>query len=193
MEAAMSRPMLASSWLRVVLGVSRWSPVGIAAGLVVVAAVAAKAWLLQATDLLEREQALVVRMAALPRNEPKSAASSTNDNLALFYRSLGEPGHAERQLRTLFALADKTGIVLDKGEYREAFDSNARLTTYQLTLPVKGSYRAIRQFAMQSLREIPFASLDEISFRRDAIGDANVEARLRFTLYLRGRPPGEAR
>jgi hypothetical protein len=92
-----------------------------------------------------------------------------------------------------FALADKAGLVLSKGEYREAFDSNARVYTYQLTLPVKGSYRAIRDFAMQSLRAIPFASLDEISFRRDAIGDANVEARLRFTLYLRDQQSREAR
>jgi hypothetical protein len=56
--------------------------------------------------------------------------------------------------------------------------------TYQLNLPVKGSYAAIWQFALSALRAIPFASLDDISFRRDSIGDATVEARLRFTLYL---------
>jgi hypothetical protein len=50
---------------------------------------------------------------------------------------------------------------------------------------VKGSYAAIWQFAMAALRTIPFASLDEITFRRDAIGDATVDARLKLTLYLR--------
>lgn len=189
----MRRPMLANLWLRVCLGLSRCGPVGIGAGAVVMASLAAIAWLAGAGNLLERQQALVVRMAALPRSEPKTAPPSASDNLSLFYRSLGERGHAERQLRTLFAIADKAGLVLAKGEYREAFDSNARVYTYQLTLPVKGSYRAIRDFAMQSLRAIPFASLDEISFRREAIGDPNVEARLRFTLYLRDRTPGEAR
>lgn len=189
----MKRLMLANLWLRACLALSRWSPVGIAAGLAIVAGFLALAWLAEATDVVQREQSLVARMAALHRTEPKTAAPSTNDNLALFYRSLGERGHAERQIGTLFALADKAGLVLSKGEYREAFDSNARLYTYQLTLPVKGSYRAIRDFAMQSLRAIPFASLDEISFRRDAIGDANVEARLRFTLYLRDPAPREAR
>jgi hypothetical protein len=189
----MNRLRLANLWLRVYLVLSRWSPLGIAAGVIVVAGSGAMAWLAGATDILERRQELVVRMAALPRSEAKTAPPSTNDNLALFYRSLGERNHAEQQLRILFALADKAGLVLSKGEYREAFDSNAHVYTYQLTLPVKGSYRAIRDFAMQSLRAIPFASLDEISFRRDAIGDTNVEARLRFTLYLRDRTTREAR
>jgi hypothetical protein len=189
----MKRQMLPNLWLRVCLALSRWSLVGIAAGAAVVAGLAALAWLAGATDLLEHKQSLVARMATLPRSEPKPAMPSTNDNLALFYRSLGDRSHAEGQLRMFFALADKAGLVLSKGEYREAFDSNARVYTYQLTLPVKGSYRAIRDFAMQSLRAIPFASLDEISFRRDAIGDANVEARLRFTLYLRDQQSREAR
>ncbi len=38
-----------------------------------------------------------------------------------------------------------------------------------------------------ALRAIPFAALDEISFKRDAIGEANVEARLRLTFYLTER------
>ena len=64
--------------------------------------------------------------------------------------------------------------------------------TYQVTLPVKGSYGAVWKFGMLALRAIPFASLDEISFRRDAIGDAAVEARLRLTLYLAGPGTGVA-
>jgi hypothetical protein len=44
---------------------------------------------------------------------------------------------------------------------------------------------------MGALRAIPFASLDDISFRRDGIQDPAVEARLRLTLYLKD-VPGEA-
>ena len=60
-----------------------------------------------------------------------------------------------------------------------------------LNLPVKGSYGAIWQFALGALRAIPFASLDDIGFRRDSIGDPVVEARLRLTLYLKDVPGGE--
>jgi hypothetical protein len=59
---------------------------------------------------------------------------------------------------------------------------------YQVTLPVKGSYAAVWNFALDSLRAIPFASLDDISFKRDSIGDDKVAARLRLTLYLADQP-----
>jgi hypothetical protein len=34
---------------------------------------------------------------------------------------------------------------------------------------------------------MPYASLDEISFRRESIGDEAVEARVQMTLYLADR------
>ena len=37
---------------------------------------------------------------------------------------------------------------------------------------------------MQVLNDAPVASLDEISFKRETIGNATVEAKVRLTLYL---------
>jgi len=78
---------------------------------------------------------------------------------------------------------------LNQGEYKAGYDKASRVSTYQIILPVKGPYQAIWQFAMQGLREMPFASLDEVSFRRDSIAEPAVEARLRFTLYLKDGAP----
>ncbi|MGZ3158645.1 MAG: hypothetical protein ACXU7H_06145, partial [Burkholderiaceae bacterium] len=50
--------------------------------------------------------------------------------------------------------------------------------------PVKGQYQAIRKFCEQTLLAIPFASLDEINFKRDEITNSTLEAKLHFTLYL---------
>jgi hypothetical protein len=187
----MNRAALANVLLRAHIALARRSPIGIALTVLLVAMVGSSGWLVWQRTMLERETALAARMSALPKKEHKAEAPPADDNLGLFYRSLGERRYAEQQLKTMFALASKTGLVLNKGDYREAWDRNAKLYTYQVTLPVKGSYRAIWDFALQALAAIPFASLDDISFRRDAIGDANVEARLRFTLYLAARPAGE--
>jgi hypothetical protein len=89
----------------------------------------------------------------------------------------------------LFDLAAKTGLALQQGEYKAAYDKASRVSTYQITLPVKGAYQPVWQFAMQGLRDMPFASLDEIGFRRDTIAEPAVEARLRFTLYLKDGAP----
>jgi hypothetical protein len=125
--------------------------------------------------------------AAAPAAQP---AVETADPLDAFYAALGPRRYAEQQVRTLFALAAKNGLSLSQGEYKTAYDRNARLTTYQVNLPVKGSYGAIWKFALGTLRTIPFASLDDIGFRRDSIGDPAVEARLRLTLYLKDAPGG---
>ena len=113
---------------------------------------------------------------------------SADQNLAHFYASLGERSKVERQLKTLFALADKNGLALRQGEYRSSQDRAGRFLTYQVTLPVTGRYGAIWQFAFDALRALPHAALDDAAFRRDAIGSATVEARLRLTLYLAASP-----
>ena len=59
---------------------------------------------------------------------------------------------------------------------------------HQILLPVKGGYSEIRQFCEKTLRTLPFASLDDLSFKRETIGEAELESSLRFTLYLK-QPP----
>lgn len=187
----MNRAVLANVALRVRLALARTNPVGPTVALLLATAVAASGWTAHQRTVLARQTAAAAQAAAVPVQTPTTDAPPVDDNLAAFYRSLGDRRHAEQQLAAMFALASKTGLVLNKGEYREAYNSNGKLYTYQITLPVKGNYRAIWDFAERTLAAIPFASLDEVNFRRDAIGDANVEARLRFTLYLGRGPAGE--
>jgi hypothetical protein len=189
--------------LRLQLAVRAW-PLPAAGGVLCLAIAAALAWTVHANAALEaeRDALLAERAARLQASAARTAAPSTPaapavqpapsiDNLDAFYAALGPRRYAEQQVRTLFALAAKNGLLLSQGEYKTGYDRNARVTTYQVNLPVKGGYGAIWQFAMGALREIPFASLDDISFRRDGIKDPSVEARLRLTLYLKD-VPGEA-
>lgn len=195
-KAAAQGAGLGSAWLRLRIALAAASPVALGALLLAACAAAAIAWLLPARELVEQQRVLARRVAALPAAPVPQAAPATDDHhLSLFYGTLGERRHAGQQVKALFALAEQSGLVLRQGEYKAAFERNARLHTYQVTLPVKGSYGAIWQFALAALRAIPFASLDDISFRRDAIGEAQVEARLRLTLYLSDTPadaPGAA-
>lgn len=124
-----------------------------------------------------------------PQAAPVAAPPSSDQNLALFRATLGERRSVDRQLKEVFALATQHGLALQQGEYRSARDANAGVLTYQVNLPVRGSPDAIWQFAMDVLRALPHAALDDVSFRRDNVGDPAVEARLRLTLYL---APGDA-
>lgn len=189
MDGAMKRLDFPAMLLRLRLAARALGPLGCGAAVLCVLALAALLWLLPQRALQAQRHQLALGLAALPsaaRAEPVGA----NANLARLYAVLGEQRYAEQQVRTLFDLAAKTGLTLRQGEYQSAYDAGARIHTYQVTLPVRGSYRAIWRFALLALGAIEFASLDEISFKRDAIGAAEVEARLRLTLYLAGTPPG---
>jgi hypothetical protein len=213
MEARAMKPLsLGGLLLRLQLAV-RANPLLAGAGAIFLCCAGALAWTLHAAGQLDAERdallaARAARQAVAPAvigapgsagsagltapaaASPSPPAAQSVDPLEAFYAALGPRRYAEQQVRTLFTLAAKNGLSLSQGEYKTGYDRNARVTTYQVNLPVKGSYAAIWQFAMGALRAIPFASLDDISFRRDTIGDPAVEARLRLTLYLKDAPGG---
>ncbi|QOY95819.1 hypothetical protein IM543_08305 [Massilia sp. UMI-21] len=182
---------LSTPWLRVQLALRRMNPVLAGALALALALVVAVLLMVQALVDLDEEYAAARRQAAAPTPLPSALPApppSADQNLAHFYASLGERGKVDRQLKTLFALAAKNGLLLRQGEYRSAQDRAGRFLTYQITLPVTGRYGAIWQFAFDALRALPHAALDDVAFRRDAIGSETVEARLRLTLYLAPMP-----
>jgi len=175
--------------LRARLAVARVGAPACVAAALCVAGVAAWAWLLPQRAAHARLMAQPLPTpASLLAQQPAVPPPSANQNLADFYAALGEKRHAEQQVRTLFDLAAKAGLALNQGEYKSSYDKASRVSTYQVTLPVKGGYQPLWQFAMNGLRDMPFAALDEVSFRRETIADPVVEARLRFTLYLKDAP-----
>jgi hypothetical protein len=184
------KPMTA--WLHLRLALRAVHPAAIVAAVLCLAGSAALAWVVPARQQLEQEGAQARRAARLPPPSvaPLAVGGGAFDNLALFRAALGRQADVEPQLATLFRIAAKTGLALRQGEYKRGFERNAQLHTYQIDLPVKGSYAQVWQFALLALRAIPYAALDDISFKRDSIGEAGVEARLRFTLYLIDAPGG---
>jgi hypothetical protein len=117
-------------------------------------------------------------------NVPAERQTTAEENFNRFIGILGDPLDTDKQIETFFSLARRAGLALSKAEYKLADDKNGRYRTYQILLPVKGSYSAIRSFCEKTLLAIPFASLDEMGFKRETIANETLEARLRFTLFL---------
>ena len=190
----MSPGVITTAWLRLRIALAAANPVALGALVLCIGAALALSWLVPARAFLGEQAQLARASSVAALAEPAAAPivlappATDEHHLALFYGALGERRQTEQQVKALFALAAKSGLVLRQGEYKAAYDRNARVHSYQVTMPVKGNYGAIWRFALGALRAIPFAALDEISFKRDAIGDAQVEARIRLTLYLNERP-----
>ena len=133
-----------------------------------------------------RALAVAKKALSLPVAAKISADVADANRLAAFYTALGEKQYAEQQLKTLFDIAQKNGMRLGSANYRFAADPHGRFSTWQIVLPVKATYPQARQFIEQFLLAIPFASLDDLRFKRDAIGSPMLEVRLQFSLYLSG-------
>jgi Tfp pilus assembly protein PilO len=109
--------------------------------------------------------------------------SGNQDELGKFYGYFSDAALSD-WLNKLYAAAAAHKLLLEQGEYRITPSKNGKLARYQITLPVKGSYVQIRQFVAQALNDVPVAALEDISFKREAIGATDVETRIKFTLFL---------
>lgn len=189
----MSAQTLRSAILQVRLAVGGLQPVTLAAATLCVAGALAWGWWVPhqqaALDAgragLQREL-LAAKRAAEPHGQP--VATTSAERATAFYAVLGDRRRAEEPLQQLFTLARESGLTLAKGDYKSSYDRSSRVYSYQAQLPVTGPYANIRHFCEKALLALPYASLDEIAFRRDAVGNGNLEARLRFTLHLTEAP-----
>ena len=109
--------------------------------------------------------------------------TGSQEELARFYDFFADT-HLTEWLNKLYAAAAAQKLVLEQGEYRITPDKSGKLARYQITLPVKGSYVQIRQFVAQALADVPVAALEDINFKRETIGATQLQARIKFTLFL---------
>jgi hypothetical protein len=133
----------------------------------------------------DEAHALARARLAPPKKPAASPEAQASERLAAFYAALGDDAHTEEVVIRLFQAAAETGVVLDKAEYKPARDTVGRFETYTIILPVKGDYARLRRFCEQVLLAVPYASLDDMRFKRGSANEQGVEASLRFTVFLR--------
>lgn len=91
----------------------------------------------------------------------------------------------------LFSAANHAGLTLQQGAYRAVGDKpdaekSGDLSRYQISLPVTGDYPAVRAFVAEALEREPSLALDGLRLVRERMDLAEIDAELRFTLYLGG-------
>jgi hypothetical protein len=84
--------------------------------------------------------------------------------------------------------ASEHGLLLDKGSYQLLTDPGSPVRRYTLSLPLKGSYPALRAFVRQLRRTLPNVALDSVAIARVGAGDGVLEARLELSAFFRNPP-----
>lgn len=88
-------------------------------------------------------------------------------------------------LELMMKEAVKAGLVPKQAEYRVIKTSPGEVLSYQLTLPLKGTYPQLVEFISNVLPKVNNVSLDNIVFQRQKISDTQPDSTLMLTLYLR--------
>ena len=110
---------------------------------------------------------------------------SPHVRLNRFADNLPKRSELPRIAGQIFKLAASAGVTLDRGRYELAPLHSGHLARYRMSFPIKGPYPGIRQFIDATLNAVPSAAVDGFRIERKAAGDANVEADLRFSIFVR--------
>jgi hypothetical protein len=163
------------------------------AGLVLVAIVLAlvAVVIFPAQRQLEASRSAVA-VAAQRRGDgvaPPPRAQSPAEQLQTFYDMFPPEPAAADWLQKVYDAAAQQNLPLPRGEYSLAIDVKAGLARYRITLPIQGSYAQLRGFVAAALASVPTLSLDDIDFQRQTVGDAQLDAKVRMSLFLSARRP----
>jgi Tfp pilus assembly protein PilO len=113
------------------------------------------------------------------------AKSLLEERFGAFTQTLGDKRELGAMVATVFEVAEKHGLVLAQAEYKLELDKAGGFHTYQMRLPVRGTYPRLRGFIDATLARIACAALEDVDFKRDAIGSTEAEARLRFLFFVK--------
>ena len=119
-------------------------------------------------------------MSAAPVVAQATTANTIEPQLS---RLLGEDAGAVQLLEQLFTLARQHDLQLRRGEYKPAQWRSIHLDTVQVTLPLQGNYATLRGWILDVLSQVPQASIDRISMRRDDVKSDLLEADVILTLW----------
>ena len=131
----------------------------------------------------ERIASLEASLRALPiaRSSP-AATLPVHRPDALPTEALAAPDVPASVARML-ALAQSAGIELAQAEYQHAAHPTLQLVQTQVVQPVRASYPQLRRYLESVLRELPHASLDHVSARRDNVAQGQLDVRLQWSLW----------
>ena len=179
------RPWLAA-WLWV-----RAAPFVVLSGLLLMATGAALSTVVVPRELQQLRELNTrgARLAATAGTMPRPHEGPTGDlqKWRRFQARLGDSAALPAQLNVIYGIAARRGLQLSSGQYKASLDPSGAYSTYEIQLPVEGTYPSLRGFCEDVLLALPNATLDSLSFKRDAAASPTLQANMQFTLYLTPR------
>lgn len=134
---------------------------------------------------LEDKNADLARQAAAKPAAASRAPLSTADQLAEFERGFLAPQALSQSYSSLWNLARKHGLQLRQADFKLTDSAQDAAARYSIILPLSAEYPSLRAFIGDALHDNPALALEEMSVRRADARSTQLDARLRFVLFVR--------
>jgi len=131
--------------------------------------------------LNEEVAALSARLGQRGTGNPVGSGRSQLSNFYAFFPLIED---VPELLGRIHQAALQNQLLLNKGEYKLSREADFRLARYEVTLPLSGDYSRVRGFVNGVLQAVPSAALDELTLKRESVDQSELEARVRFSLFL---------
>lgn len=129
-----------------------------------------QALLAQARSLAEQA---VMPLRERPRNTEQALAA------------LPLPTAHAADLRVLYSVAARRDVEIERGDFQQLAGAEGGLVVISATLPMRGSYAALKAYASEVLQQLPHVALLDLRLERADIGSRELRARLRLTMHYR--------
>ena len=158
-------------------------------GLVGIALLLAAALFLVSTHLkvAGEVEALRADVAAAQAHAPTTPAHPIADP-AVAMRALPARDDMPAILRQLFGKATRARLAVDTAKYDVNATRTSGVIRHQIAFSVTGPYPQIRAFIDATLATMPAVALTDLGLERKSIGDGDVQAQIRMTVYTRSGP-----
>jgi len=119
---------------------------------------------------------------------PSNPILSKEEQLGIFYKSFPDELQVPDLLKQVFQSANAHGLTLETAEYSLLHTGSERLVRYRVALPIKGAFKQMLEFMDAVLKHSSAIALENVSFKRDKVDDAVIEAKLVFVVLVDSRP-----
>lgn len=138
--------------------------------------------------LLHDQTRLAQRRAALTAAPAQRAIDATTQP-PLAAGELPSPRQRGRDLETLVVVAQRNGLTLERADYATGAATGGAPIRVEATLPLGGSYAAVRRFVAEVLNELPHAALESLQLERATAQARDLQATARIVLFYAEESP----
>jgi hypothetical protein len=163
-----------------------WGPLAVSALLA-----AAAIWqfeLRPTAHQIEHAEATLRSPRLAPAPKPVDTSAATDKQRLDAFRAVLKPYLEHTQIVRHVLATTGQELQWEQAEFQQTRDSGLGIVRLQISAPVSGDYRRLRRGLERALREVPSLSLDHVSFRREQGSQAQLEARLKLSLWLLAAP-----